>query len=149
MQSKSVYWFLSDRHGTFTRVKNRNKSCIIKSEGRVVRIEDYLKNICMFRIYFLDTYGVDFPSINEYKMPQCKYEMAGQRTFPRNREQLSWRNSLCCQEEMWPALSEIEPNNKLNCTRSLCSNVCIYIFIYFNFGKSIKKLHYLNKKTNC
>ena len=54
----------------------------LKKEDRVVRIQDYLKNIWMIREYFLDTYGIDPPIINGDQIPLHRNECPSQKTLP-------------------------------------------------------------------
>lgn len=60
-------------------LRKPNKGHALRKEDRVVRLQDYLKNIWMIRKDFVDTYSIDPRILNGDQMPLQRNESASQR----------------------------------------------------------------------
>ena len=50
------------------------KRFTIKQIDRVIRVLDYIQNICIIRKYLIDKYDIDTPIINDDEMPLHRNE---------------------------------------------------------------------------
>ena len=108
-------------------LRKPNKRYAIKNEERVVRLQDYLKNIWMVRKYFLDTYGIDPPIINGDQMPLHRNESASQKT-------LSLKSETTFVKENYMLSRE-----RVTCFTQLCSDPQVNLLPEFVFkGKGTR-----------
>ena len=94
-------------------LRKPDKRYALKKEDRVVRVQDYLKNIWMARKYFLETYGIDLPIVKGDQIPFHRNENASQKTlslksetvfvkenYMFSRERVTCFNWLCSDSEV-------------------------------------------------
>ena len=90
-------------------LRKPNKKYVIKKEDRIIRIKDYLKNICTVRKYFIDKYGVDPPVINGDQMPLHRNESGSQKTLSLKSEEFFLKENYILSRE------------RVTCFTQLCS----------------------------
>ena len=62
-------------------LRKPNKWYLISKEDCIIRVQNYLKNICSLRYYFIKTFGVDPPILNGDQMSFYRNEPSGQATL--------------------------------------------------------------------
>ena len=67
-------------------LRKPNKRYALKQEDRILRIEEYLKNVLRVRQYYKITYDVEIPIINADQMPLHRNESCGARTMTMKNE---------------------------------------------------------------
>ena len=90
-------------------LRKPNKKYAIKKD-RIIRIKDYLKNICTVRKYFIDKYGVDPPAINGDQMPLHRNKSANQKTLSLKSEEVFVKENYMLSRE------------RVTCFKQLCSD---------------------------
>ena len=62
-------------------LRKPNKKYSIKKEDLVEHLQDYLRNVCRVRRFFIEKYGIDPPVINGDQMPLHRNESSHQKTM--------------------------------------------------------------------
>ena len=96
----------------------------LKKKDRVVRIQDYLKNIWMIREHFLDRYGIDPPIIKGDQIPLHRNECASQKTLPLSSETVFVKENYMRSRERVTCFTQLCSGPKVTLRNQICFKWC-------------------------
>ena len=121
-------------------LRKPNKRNAFKKEDRIVRLQDYLKNIWMVRKYFLDTYAIDSPINNGDHMPLHRNESASQKTLPLKSETVFVKENYMPSRERVTCSTHLCSNAKVACCHNLVSKVKVLEHIWYELSMVTGKI---------
>ena len=102
----------------------------LKKEDRVVRIQDYLKNIWMIREYFLERYGIDPSIINGDQIPLHRNECTSQKTLPLSSETVFVKKNYMRSRERVTCFIQLCSGPKVTLRDQIYFKWCLNFLIY-------------------